>query len=80
MKLENDIDRLGCWAKIWGYEIPTGKMQYDAADNEIDKKINAGYSLEDAVLQNVKLVFDDIHNNFGDEFFFINNFSKICSR
>ena len=29
-----------------GYEIPTRQMQYDAADNERAKKINAEYTLK----------------------------------
>ena len=38
LKLKNDIDRLGAWAKEMGYEIPTRQMQYDAANKETDQK------------------------------------------
>ena len=41
MKLQNEIDRLGCWTRKLGYEIPTRQMQHDAADIELDKKFNA---------------------------------------
>ena len=33
-KLQNDIDRLGVLARIWGYEIPTRHLQYDATGKE----------------------------------------------
>ena len=35
------------------YEIGTCQMQYDAADKETDLKINAMYTKEGTVLQNV---------------------------
>ena len=36
-----------------GYEIPTCQMQHDAADKKTFKKIQASYTLEGAVLENV---------------------------
>ena len=38
MKLQTDIDRLGCWARQMGYEISTCQMQYDAADKKMDQE------------------------------------------
>ena len=37
---------------MW-YEITTHQMQYDTADKETDQKINAEYTLEGVILQNV---------------------------
>ena len=37
VKLQRDIDRLGSWARKWGYEISTCQMQYDAADKKTDQ-------------------------------------------
>ena len=34
LKLQRDNDRLGNWARKWGYEIPTCQMQHDAADKK----------------------------------------------
>ena len=39
--------------KEMGYEITTHQMQYDTADKERDQKINAEYTLEGVILQNV---------------------------
>ena len=36
-----------------GYEIPTCQMQHDAADKEHSNKIQASYTLEGMVLENV---------------------------
>ena len=36
-----------------GYEIPTCQMQHDAADKKHLNKIQASYTLEGAVLENV---------------------------
>ena len=37
-KLQRDIDRLGSWARKWGYEISACQMQYDAADKKTDQE------------------------------------------
>ena len=36
-----------------GYEFPSHQIQYDAIDKETDQNINAKYTLEGTVLQNV---------------------------
>ena len=36
LKLQKDIDQLGCWARKWG--ISTCQMQYDADNKETDQK------------------------------------------
>ena len=50
LKLQKDIDRLGM-----GYEISTSQMQHDAADKK-HNKIQASYTLEGTVLENVKSI------------------------
>ena len=29
VKLQEDIDRLGYWARSWGHEVPTSQMQHN---------------------------------------------------
>ena len=54
MKLQNGIDQLYMsMGKEMGYEIPTCQIQYDAADKETDQKINAEYTSEGTIVQNV---------------------------
>ena len=36
VKLQEDIDRLGCWAR--GHEVPTSQMQHNADYKETDQK------------------------------------------
>ena len=43
--------------KEMGYEITTHQMQYDIADKERDQKINAEYTLEGVILQNVEMEY-----------------------
>ena len=38
LKLQKDIDQLGCWARTLGYEISICQMQYDANNKETDKQ------------------------------------------
>ena len=38
VKLQEDIDRLGCLGKEMGHEIPTSQMQYHADYKETDQK------------------------------------------
>ena len=47
------IEMLG---KEKGYAVSTCQMQYDANNKETDKKINASYSLEGTVLENVESI------------------------
>ena len=54
LKLQRDIDRLGSWARKWG--ISTRQMQHDAADNKRSSKIQANYTLEGTVLENIESI------------------------
>ena len=38
VKLQPDIDQLGAWARVLGFEISIRQMQYDAADKEMNHK------------------------------------------
>ena len=38
LKLQKDIDQLGCWARKWGMRFQPVKMQYDANNKETDQK------------------------------------------
>ena len=42
--------------KEFGHEIPTSQMQHNADYKETDQKINASYSLEGRVLDNVEKI------------------------
>ena len=39
-----------------GHEVPTNQLQHDADYKETDQKINASYSLEGTVLDNVEKI------------------------
>ena len=47
LKLQRDIDRLGSWARKWGMRFQTNKRS---------SKIQANYTLEGTVLENVESI------------------------
>ena len=53
VKLQEDIDRLGCWARKWGMRFQPVKCNMQVTRKRI-KKINASYNLEGTVLDNVE--------------------------
>ena len=53
VKLQEDIDRLGCWARKWGMRFQPVKCNMQITRKRI-KKINASYNLEGTVLDNVE--------------------------
>ena len=53
VKLQEDIDRLGCWARKWGMRFQ-GKCNIMQITRKRIKKINASYNLEGTVLDNVE--------------------------
>ena len=50
VKLQEDIDRLGCWARSWGMRFQPVKCNIMQITRKQIKKINASYSLEGTVL------------------------------
>ena len=56
MKLQEDIDCLGCWARSWGMRLKPVKCNIMQLTRKRIKKINASYSLEGTVLDNVKKI------------------------
>ena len=56
VKLQEDIDRFRMLGKELGHEVPTSQMQHNVDYKETDKKINASYSSEGSVLENVKKI------------------------
>ena len=52
VKLQEDIDHLGCWARSLGHEVPTSLQ----ITTKRIKKINASYSLEGTVHDNVEKI------------------------
>ena len=56
VKLQEDIDRLGCWARSWGMRFQPVKCNIMQITRKRIKKINASYSLEETVLENVKKI------------------------
>ena len=56
VKLQEDIDRIGCWARSWGMRFQPVKCNIMQITRKRIKKINASYSLEGMVLENVEKI------------------------
>ena len=56
VKLQEDIDRLGCWARSWGMRFQLVKCNIMQITRKRIKKINASYTLEGTVLDNVEKI------------------------
>ena len=54
VKLQEDIDRLGCWARKWGMRFQPVKCNIMQITRKRIKQINASYNLEGTVLDNVE--------------------------
>ena len=54
VQLQEDIDRLGCWARKWGMRFQPVKCNIMQITRKRIKKINASYNLEGTVLDNVE--------------------------
>ena len=54
VKLQEDIDRLGSWAREWGMGFQSIKCNIMQITRKRIKKINASYNLEGTVLDNVE--------------------------
>ena len=53
LKLQKDIDQLGCWARKWGMKFQPVKCNMMQITRKRIKKIHASYTLEGTVLENV---------------------------
>ena len=53
LKLQRDIDRLGNWARKWGMRFQPVKCNMMQLTNKTLNKIQASYTLEGTVLENV---------------------------
>ena len=56
VKLQEDVDRLGCWAKSLGLRFRRVKCNIMQITRKQIKKINASHSLEGTVLDNVEKI------------------------
>ena len=56
MKLQRDIDRLGCWARKWGMTFQPVKCNMMQLTRKRIKKIHALYTLEGTDLENVESI------------------------
>ena len=54
LKLQKDIDQLGCWARKWGMRYEPVKCIMMQITSKRIKKIHASYTLEGTVLENVE--------------------------
>ena len=54
MKLQKDIDRLGSWARKWGMRFQTVKCNMMQLTKKLTHTIQASYTLEGTVLENVE--------------------------
>ena len=54
VKLQEDIDRLGCWARKWGMRFQPVKCNIMQITRKRIKKINASYNLEGTVLDSIE--------------------------
>ena len=52
-KIQRDIDRLGNWARKWGMRLQPVKFNMMQLTRKHSNKIQASYTLEGAVLENV---------------------------
>ena len=56
VKLQEDVDRLGCWARSLGMRFRPVKCNIMQITRKRIKKINASHSLEGTVLDNVEKI------------------------
>ena len=56
LKLQKDIDQLGCWARKWGMRFQPVKCNMMEITRKQIKKIHASYTLEGKVLENVESI------------------------
>ena len=56
MKLQKDIDQLGCWAREWGMRFQSVKCNMMQITRKRIKKIHASYILEGTILENVESI------------------------
>ena len=56
VKLQRDIDRLGCWAKKWDMRFPPVKCNMMQLTRKRIKKVHASYILEGTDLENVESI------------------------
>ena len=54
LNLQRDIDRLGSWARKWGMRFQPVKCNMMQLTNKRSSKLQANYTLEDTVLENVE--------------------------
>ena len=53
LKLQRDIDRLGCWARKWGMRFQPAKCNIMQITRKRTNKTEAYYTLNGTVLENV---------------------------
>ena len=56
LKLQKDIDQLGCWARKWGMRFQPVKCNIMQITRKRIKKIYASYTLEGTVLENIESI------------------------
>ena len=56
VKIQEDIDRIGCWARSWGLRFQPVKCNIIRIKSKWIKKINASYNLEGSFLDNVEKI------------------------
>ena len=56
LKLQRDIDRLGSWARKWEMRFQPVKCNMMQLTNKQSSKIQANYTLEGTVLENVESI------------------------
>ena len=54
LKLQRDIGRLGNWERKWGMRFQPVKCNMMQLTRKLTNKIQASYTLEDTVLENVE--------------------------
>ena len=56
MKLQKDINRLGSWTRKWGMRFQSVKCNMMQLTKKLTHKIQASYTLEGTVLENVESI------------------------
>ena len=57
VKLQSDIDRLGCWARKWGMRFQPVKCNVMQLTRKRIKKIHISYTLEGTDLENIESIY-----------------------
>ena len=81
MKLLRDIDHLGSWARKWGMRFQPVKCNMMQLTNKRSSKIQANYTLEGSVLENVESIkYLDVYVTITNGLKWNTHISNVCTK